>query len=498
MRNIVNSVKHRFRHFVDLFKSLPRYVWVLITIVFFLGFFIRGGGNDNHEETGQSAHVQEGESSVQFWTCSMHPQIKLPKPGQCPICFMDLIPMETGDIDEGPRVLKMSSTSMELAEIETQPVRRGVARSEIRLSGKVEYDETRLGHITAWVPGRIEKLYVDYTGITVKKGDHMVELYSPELYAAQEELIQSLKLTQTSTSGLGRETAWITLEAAREKLRLLGLNAHQIKEVETRGTPADRMLVNSPMSGIVIHKNAVEGMYVSTGTRIYAIVDLRRVWIILNAYESDLSWLNFGQDVEFTTEAYPGESFKGKIAFIDPVLDNKTRTVKVRMNIPNPVGKLKPGMFVRAVVTSVIDSKGRSVNPDIAGKWVGPMHPEVVKDAPGICDICGMDLVRAEDLGIVNVPDEKNMPLLVPASAVLLTGKRAVVYIRVPGKIPLFEGREIELGPRAGNDYIVRSGLQDGERVVVKGNFKIDSAMQIAAKPSMMSPAPTPTPAMKH
>jgi len=488
MRNIVNVLVNRFRQFVDIFKSVPRYVWVLLVITFFLGFLIRGGESDAPEKSGVVGYIPEEESKAQLWTCAMHPQIKLPESGQCPICFMDLIPLETSDTGESPMELKMSSVSMELAEIETQLVSRGVARSEIRLSGKVEYDETRLGNITAWVPGRLEQLYVDYTGITVAKGDHMVEIYSPELYAAQEELIQALKQTQTTKSGLARETALITLDASREKLRLLGLNDSQIKTVEARGAPVDRMQINSPMSGIVIHKNAVEGMYVSTGTKIYTIADLDRVWVILDAYESDLVWLNYGQEVEFTTEAYPGESFHGKIAFIDPVLDNKTRTVKVRLNIPNPVGKLKPGMFVRAVVKSVIDAKGQSVNPDMAGKWVCPMHPEEVKDAFGVCDVCGMDLVRSEDLDIINVPIEKEKPLLVPASAVLKTGKRAVVYVRIPGEEPRFEGREVELGARAGDYYIVQSGLHEGERVVIKGNFKIDSAMQIAAKPSMMSP----------
>ena len=488
MRNSVNFLKDRFRQLGDILKSVPRYVWVLLVIVFFLGFLFRGGGSDAPEGGEVSAHAHEEESRAQLWTCAMHPQIKLPRPGQCPICFMDLIPLETGDTGEGPREMRMSPVSMQLAEIETQIIHRDIARSEVRLSGKVEYDETRFGHITAWVPGRLEKLYVDYTGISVKKNDHLIEIYSPDLYAAQEELIQALKQTRTLEQGLALETAKITLEATREKLELLGLTEIQIEEVEERGTPTDRMLINSPMSGIVIHKNAIEGMYVSTGSRIYTIADLSRIWIILDAYESDLPWLNFGQEVEFSAEAYPGELFRGNIAFIDPVLDNKTRTVKVRLNIPNPLGKLKPGMFVRAVVKSVIDAKGRSVNPEMAGKWVCPMHPEVVKNAPDVCDICGMDLVRAEELGIINLPLEKEKPILVPASAVLKTGKRAVVYIRMPGEEPRFEGREIELGPRAGDYYIVRSGLHEGERVVVKGNFKIDSAMQIAAKPSMMSP----------
>jgi len=167
-----------------------------------------------------------------------------------------------------------------------------------------------------------------------------------------------------------------------------------------------------------------------------------------------------------------------------------TRTVKVRVNVPNPDGKLKPGMFVRGVVQSQVATGGRVMDPGLAGKWVSPMHPEVVKDGPGSCDVCGMALVRAEDLGYVaaEVRDE-DKPLAIPASAPLITGKRAVVYVETPqADRPTFEGREVVLGPRAGDYYLVESGLEEGERVVTQGNFRIDSALQILAKPSMMSP----------
>ena len=439
-----NIITTWFTQFVTTLKSLPKGVWAVIVAAFIIGFLIRGGDTGSTGDVAQTMqHTHEKESQAQWWTCSMHPQIKLPEPGQCPICFMDLIPLETGDSDEGPRELKMSATAVKLAEISTQTVRRSVAQAKVRLSGKVEYDETRLGKITAWVPGRLERLYVDYTGVTVNKGDALVELYSPSLYAAQEELLQALKNTQNVRQGLARESALITLEAAREKLKLLGLTSEQIQEIESRGTSIDQVKIYSPMSGVVVHKNAIEGMYVSRGTKIYEIADLSRVWIVLDAYESDLPWLKLGQNVEFTVEALPGQVFTGQIVFIDPVLDDKTRTIKVRLNLDNSKGLLKPGMFVRATVYSNIEK------------------------APG----------------------GKKQPLLIPASAVLRTGKRAVVYVKVPGtEEPTFEGREVELGARAGDDYIVISGLQEGEEVVVKGNFKIDSAMQIMAKPSMMSP----------
>jgi len=470
-------------------KSLSRPVWLLVGAAFLVGVLITGPGETPSEAPAGHDHAA-GQAEVQWWTCSMHPNVKLPEPGLCPICRMDLIPVAAAEsAAEGPTELKMSPAAVALAGIRTAPVRRNIARREVRLSGKLAYDETRVKTITAWVPGRIERLYVDYTGIAVKQGDHLAELYSPELYAAQEELIQAAKRVPADAKSLGRASALATLEATREKFRLWGLTDAQIRQIEKRGAPSDRMTIYSPIAGVVVHKNALQGLYVSTGSRIYTVADLSRVWVILDAYESDLPWLRFGQEVDISVQALPGRAFQGRIAFIDPVLDEKTRTVKVRLSLENPDGALKPGLFAQAVVHSVTDARGQAVNPAMAGKWVSPMHPEIVKDHPGQCDVCGMDLVRAEDLGIVNVPSGDQLPLVVPAGAVLLTGKRAIVYVRKPGMDePVFEGREVVLGGRAGDVYIVLGGLAEGEEEVVNGNFKIDSAMQIAAKPSMMNP----------
>jgi Cu(I)/Ag(I) efflux system membrane fusion protein len=340
------------------------------------------------------------------------------------------------------------------------------------------------------VPGRIDRLYVDFTGITVNKGDHMVDLYSPELINAQAELLQALKAAgdiKENSSDLMKRTTLATLEAARDKLRLLGLKQSQIDKIESAGEPITRMTIYSPMGGIVIDKQATEGMYVNTGTPIYTLADLSYLWVKLDAYESDLSWIRYGQEVEFSTEAYPGQLFKGKISFRDPVLNEKTRTVKIRVNVTNPDAKLKPGMFVRGVLRAKIAQGGAVMEPELAGKWICPMHPSVVKDRQGICDICEMDLVTTESLfATVNEPNEP--PLVIPATAPLITGKRAVVYVRIPDtNKPTFEGREIVLGPRAADYYLVLDGLDEGDIVVTKGNFKIDSALQIQARPSMMS-----------
>ncbi|MFC1452559.1 efflux RND transporter periplasmic adaptor subunit [Verrucomicrobiota bacterium] len=463
----------------------------VLLAVFAAGFVVRGCLAPKPRHLTPAA---SDSAPAATWTCSMHPQIKLPKPGKCPICFMDLIPQESGGEDEtGLRELSVSENAAKLMEIETVPVERRFVTAAVRMVGKVDYDETRVSSITAWVPGRLDRLFVDYTGVSVKKGDHMVQLYSPELLSAQEELLQAINAARSSVpsdAGIARETTTATVEAAREKLRLWGLTPDQIAGIETRGKPDEQVTIYAPAGGIVVEKKAQEGMYVDTGTRIYTIADLARVWVNLDAYESDLAWLRYGQQVQFTTESHPGEAFTGSISFIHPVLDERTRTVKVRVNVPNEDGRLKPGMFVRAVAQAQIATGGRVMDAALAGKWISPMHPEIVKDGPGNCDVCGMPLVRAESLGYVGgEPTAEDMPLAIPDSAPLLTGKRAIVYVEVQGKDrPTFEGREIVLGPRGSNYYVVREGLKEGDRVVTKGAFKIDAELQIRAKPSMMMP----------
>lgn len=422
----------------------------LIVIGLVGGYSIGRGGKATSIEHKQAV----GDSpEAQVWTCSMDPQIRQPKPGQCPICAMDLIPVAAaGGGEVGARELSLSPAARKLAEIQTAPVERRAVAAEVRMVGKVEYDETRVSYITSWVPGRLEHVYVDYTGVAVRQGDPMVAVYSPELVAAQEELIQSIRTArqlQASDVESLKRTADQTVGAVREKLRLWGLGPQQIAEIESRGTVSDNVAIRAPIGGVVVEKNAFVGQYVTTGTRIYTIADLSHVWVKLDAYESDLSWLRPGQRVLFSAEAYPGETFEGEIAFIDPVLDPKTRTAKVRVNLENPAGKLKPEMFVRGTVEAEIGSAG-------------------------------------------GVP-----PLVIPASAPLITGRRAVVYVETG--LGLYAGREVVLGPRTGDFYIVEEGLEEGERVVTQGNFKIDSAIQILAKPSMMNPeGGMPPPGHKH
>jgi Cu(I)/Ag(I) efflux system membrane fusion protein len=361
------------------------------------------------------------------------------------------------------------------------------------MAGKIDYDETRIGDITSYVPGRLERLYVDYTGLPVNQGDHMVDIYSPELLAAQEELLQAIQARlalEHSELPIMRDTAEQTVNSAREKLRLWGLLPRQIEEIERQGTADERITLYSPMTGVVIEKHANQGMYVDTGSRIYTIADLAHLWARLEAYESDMEWIHLGQEVEFTAEAYPGTVFSGRVSFIDPIVDPRTRTVRLRVNLSNADLRLKPGMLVRAVAKGQYAGAGRVFDPYLAGKWICPMHPEVVENGAGACEICGMPLVPSAELGFVARPASDEAPLVIPDTAPLITGKRAVVYVEdSAAEKPTYEGREVVLGPKAGSVYIVKQGLAEGERVVIEGNFKIDSALQIQAKPSMMSPS---------
>jgi len=457
-----------------------------------LGYFAGTLGKSTSTESHEHGEPSTSSPAIKFWTCSMHPQIQQPNPGECKICAMDLIPVREGQNENlGARELKLSDAAAKLADVAIVPVTRRMPVMNVRMVGKIELDESRVAYITARFPGRLDRLYVDYTGVTVKKGDHLASIYSPQVLIAQQELIQAKKnladLAPDIPAGF-RERTEATLQSAREKLRLWDLTPEQIRKIELSEKPGDHLTIYAPISGVVIHKNAVEGVYLDTGARVYTIADLSTVWVKLDAFESDLQWIHFGQEVEFETEAYPGEQFTGRIAFIDPVLDPKTRTVKVRVNVDNQDGRLKPEMFLRAVVKSQIATGGRVMDPYYAGKWISPMHPEIVSDQPGECTVCGMALVSAESLGYAPADGSTNAaPLVIPATAPLITGKRAVVYVTVTNTPGGFEGREITLGPRAGDVYLVKDGLKEGDLIVARGNFKIDSAIQILAKPSMMS-----------
>lgn len=451
---------------------------LLIGRTFFAGSADAHAGHD-HAADG-SAQTSSSTDKAQIWTCSMHPQIRQPVPGKCPICAMDLIPVAAkSESDDSPRALTMSASALALADIQTVPVERRFPEATLRLVGQLDYDETRLRSLTARFPARIDELYVNYTGVSVARGEHLARIYSPELLTAQRELLSANALDPDGT----------LVRVVRDKLRLWDLLPEQIDAILARGTVADSFDLRAPTGGVVVLKNIKEGDYVETGEALFRIADLSELWLHLQAFESDLAKLRYGQDVTFTVSAWPGETFIGRIAFVAPQVDPQTRTVPIRVNVPNVDGRLKPGMFARGQVHVKLSGNNEVFAPELAGKWISPMHPEIVKNGPGSCDICGMALVPAESLGYSQVTPD-HAPLVVPASAVLATGKRAVVYVKKTGtEANTFEGREVVLGSEADDSVIIVSGLAEGELVVTQGAFKIDSSLQILAKPSMMNPA---------
>lgn len=467
---------------------------VLVLVTFFLTRSCSnndGGGQHDHAAS-TSSHESDADA-IAFWTCSMDPQIKQAEFGDCPICGMDLIPVKAGAANNaGPNALRLEEGQRAMAGIRTTVVERLPARHELSLFGRLHYDETRIASLNAWVGGRLENLFVDYTGINVRAGDHMVEIYSPELFQAQQELIIAERAVSKSTADAAMlRINHATVEAARRKLQLLGLNEIQLDEIIQRGKPSDRMTLFAPTGGVVIHKTAVEGTYVKEGAQLYRIADLSHLWLQIDAFESDLVWLSYGQDVAFTVDAFPGENFHGTIAFIAPSINPTTRTVDVRVVVPNEDLRLRPEMFVRAKVLAEISGGGKAIASQLEGKWMCPMHPEVIGDGPGSCPICEMPLESADSLGFTT-PSKGENPIVIPASAPLLTGERAVVFVQEQDSEDenafLYEAREIQLGPRAGAWFVVTSGLEEGEVIVSRGAFTLDSEMQLLGKQSMMSP----------
>ena len=413
-----------------MYKIVKQYKVILPSILIGLlagWIFLHSGGS----KSGESHDQELAEGSM--WTCSMHPQIKQDKFGLCPICAMDLIPMETGASDvEGvdPNEVSMSLSAAKLASIQTLFVEAGTPVKAVRMQGKVAEDERNIAELTARFGGRIEKLEVNFTGQEVVKGQVLATVYSPELLSAQKELIEAAKI---------KESRPALYNAARTKLLLWDITEDQIYGIEKIGEPRSHFEILSPISGTVTMRHVALGDYIKEGVQLFKVVDLSSVWIQLDAYESDLPWIKINDQVSFELRSVPGKRYSAKVNFIDPIINSKTRVAKVRLNVPNRNKLLKPEMFVSAVLEANLSS--------------------------------------TEDL------------LMIPKTAVLWTGKRSLVYVSVPEReTPSFLMREIVLGAEAGDQYVVEEGLEAGEEIVINGVFKIDASAQLRGLVSMMNP----------
>ncbi len=446
-------------------------------------------------------HPQRGREHLQrgAWTCSMHPQVRADRPGRCPICGMALIPVS--EIAGEQALLEAR------AGLAVEPIGYRELFKEIRTVGKLGYNERLVAYITARVSGRVDRVYADFTGISVKANDHLVDIYSPELYTAQAELLRAAAALK-NVAGDSR-FAQMNLEAARTKLRLLGILPEQIAEIEQTGREKTHLTIHAPIGGIVIEKNVREQQYVKEGDMLYRIAQFDPLWLYIDVFEYDLAWIQYGQAVDVTVEAFPGRSFPGTIVFIDPYLDDITRTVKVRVNLPNPDGLLKPAMYASAAIHARLGPDGTVQPTGLEGKYMCPMHPEAIGDGPGTCELCGMPLEPVQDpysgrrlssmAPAVAAPGPEGKVLAIPRSAVLDTGRRRVAYRRRPDGA--YELVELTLGPLAqGRDdagrtaayYPVLAGLAAGDQVVVQGGFLLDSQRQIEGMPNLLYPEGRP------
>jgi Cu(I)/Ag(I) efflux system membrane fusion protein len=399
---------------------------LLLILGIFLGWLFFHSGRKNEDKYDHSSEVIQGT----IWTCAMHPQIRMPQPGKCPICGMDLIPLvQSNSASIDPGTIRLTPEAAQLANVLTTVVSVQKPVKEVRLYGKVQADERLLQSQVAHVPGRIERLTVNYTGESVAKGQVLAQIYSPELINAQQELLEAAKTKQTQPA---------IYEAAKENLRQWKLTDNQITGIEESGIAQKTVDILSNTSGIVTAKRINFGDYVSQGTVLFDITDLSKVWIMFDAYESDLQFLRKGEKISFTLQALPGENYSANIVFVDPVIDPVTRVAKVRVETGNQSGKLKPEMFATGIVSSQLD--------------------------------------------------EFQNKIIIPKSAVLWTGKRSIVYVKQPGIEPVFKLREIELGPDLGESYVIINGLSEGEEIVTRGTFSVDAAAQLEGKPSMMNP----------
>jgi len=364
-----------------------------------------------------------------IWTCAMHPQIRMSAPGKCPICGMDLIPLNSNNVVVDPGSIYLTKEAAALANVLTSVVTRQKTIKEVRLYGKVQADERRLQSQVAHIPGRIEKLMVNFTGEAVRKGQTLALIYSPELVTAQQELLEAAEMKVSQPE---------IYNAAKERLRQWMITENQIIAIEKSGKTKNNFEVVSNTNGIVTARRVNYGDHIAEGTVLYDIVDLSHVWVMFDAYENDLIFLKTGDKLTFTVQALPGVNFAGNITFIDPVLDPVTRVAKVRVEINNESGRLKPEMFATGIVNA----------------WLNNHINDII----------------------------------IPKSAVLWTGKHSYVYVKQKGTTePVFKIRDVELGSMLGNSYVIVKGLAEGEEIVTQGTFSVDAAAQLEGKPSMMN-----------
>lgn len=361
------------------------------------------------------------ERKIKYWQAPMNPGFISDKPGKSPM-GMELIPVYEGPSADGQ--IRINPTMVQNIGVKTETIKRRILKHEIRTVGNLTYDERMVHHIHTKYAGWIEKLHVNFTGQEVKENDVLLEIYSPELVSTQEEFVLAMKYRESLADNPFPEIsqgANSLLESARRRLELFDVPEHQIEELVRTKKVTRTLHIHSPVRGFVIKKDVLHGMHVMPGKSLYMIADLSNIWVMADIYEYELAWVKLDQEVEMTLSYFPEKKFKGKVTYIDPFLDSKTRTLKVRMEFNNPIWELKPGMYANVILKSTITKSG----------------------------------------------------LAVPEEAVIHSGEKELVVVQ--NKSGGFETREVSLGVKAGSYYQVFTGLKNLEKVVVSSNFLIDS-----------------------
>jgi Cu(I)/Ag(I) efflux system membrane fusion protein len=413
---------------------------IALPLIMLLLVAIAGGGWYAWQHAGHD-HATEGKAAQgkQLYTCSMHPFIIKDKPGTCPICGMELIKKIEGAAAGGAQTpeqqqqadmlghVSLSPTQRVMANVATVAAKKSALSKEINAVGIVQFDQSRQAKVTAWIAGRIDQLHVNTVGSLVSKDKPVAEVYSPDLLATQQEYLLAVKsrdqLKNSSIPAIAQNGAGL-VESARQRLMLFGVKESQIAELEKAGKPNIRLPIYTPLSGIVIEKMVQQGQYVNTGEVLFNIADLSTVWVEVEVYENEFPNIHVGQTVEIRSQSFPGRPFTGRIVFIYPFLDPKTRTVKARVEMPNPGMKLKPDMFVNAIIKVPLGSA-----------------------------------------------------IVVPVTAVIDTGKRQVVWVETSAG--MFEPRDVQVGQQSDDKIQILSGLTQGDKVAVSGGYLIDSESQL-------------------
>lgn len=437
-------------------------------------------------------HTHSYERNKDYWACPMF-CTRMDTPGECPVCGMTLEKF----VDTGMLIPLGKAERLALG-IETEKLKKRYLAREVRTVGIFEPDETQEKVVAAWIDGRIEKLYADFTGVPIKKGQHLFDLYSPSLYSAQKELLIARDAVKRSDGSASTNL----LQLAREKLELLGLSKEQVTHIETLDEPQLTLTISAPSTGIVLKKLVHQGMYVKQGQPIYHIANLNPLWLMVDIHERDASWISLGQMVDVDIEGLPGVSIQGQIGFIGPELNPKTRTIQVRVEVENSKGLIRPGMFATATIFAELTKEATLAPVELEGNFACPMHPlERSIKANQKCLICGMRQVK--------IPSDQNKKkskvLAVPREAVLTTGRRHIVYVESRNEHTgqrMYQGFQVKLGPLAsewhvmgngvrhktGEYYPVTDGLTFDMSVVTNGSFLVDSQMELTGKPSLLRP----------